>query len=288
MRRGFAAFLLFAGCAATQTPEALNAVIERLGREADLFDRHAHRVAGIETLRQTLPKGSRVSKGKRGVEVALPEQKREIVSEYGFIGLDERGGWLKEVRIVRTVDGAKWKKGTKGLDSLARALSASDDKKKKSLLESFERFGLHGFITDLGQLILLFARGLTSNYEIAYDSRDLADPRRPLDVYRYTQIGGSDALTVYEGKQPLRLKLQGKIWVRPTEGHLPVRISVDSSREEKKNVIRDVSVVDYELSQFGFLLPVKIKHQQFVGDKLFVQDDFTYSDFKQVIPGVPR
>jgi hypothetical protein len=295
MPRGFAASLLFTACAvllsvraAGQTPEALNAVIQRLSKEADLFDRQAHRVAGIETLRQTLPKGSRVTKGKRGVEVALPEQKREIVSEYGFIGLDERGGWLKEVRIVRTVDGAKWKKGNKGLDSLARMLSASDDKKKKSLLESFERFGLHGFITDLGQLILLFARGLVSNYEVTFDSRDLGDPRRPLDVYRYTQLGGGDALTVYEGKAPLRLKLQGKIWVRSTEGHVPVRISIDNIRQENKNVIRDVSVVDYESTQFGFLLPAKIKHQQFVGDRLFVEDDFTYSDFKQVLPGVSR
>ncbi len=280
MRWDLAAALLVAGCVNAQTPDAVRAVVERLGKEADLFDKQAHRVTGIESLRQTLQKGSRISKTKRGIDVVLPEQTREIVSEYGFIALDERGGWLKEVRMVRTVDGLKWKKGNKSLESLAHTLSASDDKKKRSLLESFEDFGLQGFITDLGQLILLFARGLTSNYELRYDSRDLSNPLRPLDVYRYTQLGGTDALTVYEGKLPVRLKLEGKIWVRPTDSHLPVRISVDSTREENNNVIRDLSVVEYEPSGFGFLLPVKIKHQQFVGDELFVEDDFTYSDFK--------
>jgi hypothetical protein len=276
-------FGLSAGVSAYgQSPDATQSVIERLGREADLFDRSAHRVIGVETLRQTLPKGSRVSRGRRGVEVVLPEQVREIVSEYGFMAVDERGGSLKEVRMVRTVDGTKWKKGTKGLDSLARTLSATDDKKKRSLLESFENFGLQGFITDLGQLILLFARGLVANYEISWEGR-LFD----LDVYRYTQLGGTDALTVYEGKMPLRLKLQGKIWVRRSD-FLPVKITVESTREDKKSIIRDLSVVEYAPSEFGFLLPKRIVHQQFTGSQLFVRDDFSYSNFKQVLPGAAR
>src|SRR5688572_28854656 len=127
------AALLTASSACAQSPEALRAVLDRLGKEADLFDKRAHRVTGIETLRQTLPRGSRVSKSNRGVEVVLPEQTREIVSEYGFIALDEPGGWLKEVRMVVSVDGSKWKKGNKNLYSLARTLSANDDKKKRSL-----------------------------------------------------------------------------------------------------------------------------------------------------------
>src|SRR5262245_44837145 len=157
MKLGLVSVFLFITCAGAQTPEDLRAVIQRLGREADLFDKSAHRVAGIETLRQTLPKGSRVSTSRTGVETVLPEKKREIVSEYGFIALDERGGWLKEIRRVLTVDGLEWKKGKQGLDSLARTLAASDDRKKRSLLESYESYGLQGFITDLGQLILLFA-----------------------------------------------------------------------------------------------------------------------------------
>jgi hypothetical protein len=287
MKLGFISAFLFATCAGAQTPDNLREVIQRLGKEADLFDKSAHRVAGIETLRQTLPRGSRISVSRSGVETVLPEKTREIVSEYGFIALDERGGWLKEVRRVLTVDGLRWKKGKQGLDGLARTLAASDDKKKRSLLESYESYGLQGFITDLGQLILLFARGLIANYEITYEDSDSADAAGPLAVYRYAQLGGTDALTVYEGPIPLRLKLQGKIWIRYGD-HLPVRISLDTSREEKKEIIRDLSVVEYAPSPLGFLIPKKIKHQQFINNKLFVEDDFAYSNFKQIIPGVPR
>jgi hypothetical protein len=279
--------LLLAATGGAQTPNAARAMIDRLATEADLFDKSAHRISGVETLRQRLPKGSRISKTKRGLDVVLPEQTREIVSEYGFLALDERGGWLKEVRMVSSIDGSKWKRGNKGLDSLARTLSATDDKKKRTLLESFESFGLQGFVTDLGQLILLFARGLAANYEIRYERTDRGDPALPLAVYNYMQLGGTDALTVYEGKMPVRLKLQGKIWSRLSDG-LPVRISVDSSREENRSIIRDLSVVDYEPSQFGFLLPKKIVHRQWVGDILFVEDNFSYSNYRQVLSGAAR
>src|SRR5262245_14178534 len=108
MRWGLIAVFAGAVCLGAQLPAGTEGVVERLAKEADLFDRMAHRVAGVETLRQTLPRGSRIAKGKRGVETVLPEQVKEIVSEYGFIALDERGGSIKEVRVVLTVDGQRW------------------------------------------------------------------------------------------------------------------------------------------------------------------------------------
>ena len=101
-------------------------------------------------------------------------------------------------------------------------------------------------------------------------------------MYRYQQLGGSDALTVYEGKEPLRLKLQGRIWFRKAD-HTPLRISLDSERTEKEAVIRDVSVVHYDNKQFGVLLPARITHEQYVDSELFVSDEFTYSGFRDVL-----
>ena len=273
-----------AACAWAQTPDVQRAVLERLAREADLFDKSAYRYAGTETLKQVQPRGSRVSRGPRGTEAVLPEQTREVVSDYGFIALDERGGWIKEVRVILTVDGLRWNKGKKGLENLAGALSANDDKKKRSLLESYEDFGLQGFVTDLGPLILLFARGLVSNYELTYERTDTDDRLGPLLVYRYMQLGGSDALTIYEGDEPIKQKLQGRIWFRQND-YAPVRISIDSEHKEKESVIRDVSVVEYDNRQFGFVLPSRITHQQYVDQVLFVSDEFTYSGFREVLSG---
>jgi hypothetical protein len=279
--------LIAIAVASAQTPETHRAALDRIAKEADLFDKSAHRFAGIETLIQTLPKGSRTRRGPRGIETVLPEQVRTIVSEYGFIALDEPGGWIKEVRLVLTVDGLKWNKGKKGLDSLAATLSANDDKKKRSLLESYEDFGLQGFVSDLGQLILLFARGLISNYEISYESTD-SSGLEPLLVYRYQQLGGTDALTIFEGSQPIRQKLEGRIWLRARD-LTPVRLSLTSQRTVEKSIIRDVSFVEYDNAHFGILLPVRVTHRQYVDQHLFVLDEFTYSRYKQVLPAAaPR
>ena len=47
-------------------------------------------------------------------------------------------------------------------------------------------------------------------------------------------------------------------------------------------------MVDYQIDQWGLLLPSKIEHRQFVDKQTFVIDEFTYSDFKQVQPGRMR
>lgn len=263
---------------AAQTADDHKRAVARLAEEADKFDKSAHRVTGIETYRQTQPAEARVDRRGRTVAAAKPAFSREIVSEYGFVSLDERGGWFKEARMVLTVDGAPYKKSRKGLDTLARTLSANDDRKKRSLLESLEDLGLRGVITDLGQLILLFARGLVQNYEITYMSSE-PSPQGLLWVYRYNQINGSDALTIYEGKEPIRQTLHGQLWVRASDA-TPVKISVESERQAKGGIVHDISQVVYDRSNFGFLLPKVIRHDQYINRQLFVRDEFVYSDFK--------
>jgi hypothetical protein len=278
--------LLLAASACTlfaQTGEDQRAFIQRLAREADIFERNAHRITGIETLKQTVPSGVRTSVGRRGIETGLPGFEREIVSEYGYLSADEPGGSLKEVRMVLTIDGLKWRKGNKGIESLAKQIAAHDDKQRRKLLEAWEDYGLHGFVTDLGQLILLFSRGRTTHYEIAYQETESSDGE-PLWVYRYEQIGGDAALTVHgEGDKPKRERLRGRIWVRP-RNLAPVRMSLESDRKDDKGVLRDVATVSYFAHSSGMLLPVRVLHQQFGDGELLVTNEFTYSGYKEVLP----
>jgi hypothetical protein len=278
-------FLLLAGIPiVAQTAQDHQAVIARLGKEADLFERSAHRVVGTETLRQSVPAGARIVRNDRGIETSLPASKREIVSDYGFISVDEPGGAIQEVRRVRTIDGQVWNRRTTSLADLAREITTRNDKGKRRQLESFEEYGLHGFVSDLGQLILLFARGNTARYEIEFDGTDNIG----YHMYRYQQLDGKEAFTVYgEGKQPIRQKLKGRIWVSPLD-RMPVRVSIEADRVLERVPVRDVSTVDYKMSAFRFLLPSRIVHQQFVGGKLQVTDEFIYSDFREVTPKVKR
>lgn len=262
-----------------QTTADHQAVFASLGREADLFERSAYRVVGRERLKQTVPDGVRIGRGIRGIETRLPGFTREVVSQYGFVSLDEPGGSIKEVRHVLEVDGQTWTKKTRSLASLAQEITGKDEKGKRKALERFEEYGLHGFVTDLGQLILLFARNGAQRYELRYDKTEDG-----LWMYTYQQLDGKEAVTIYgEGNQPTRQKIKGRFWVRPSD-KLPSRISFESDRVIDDIQIRDISTVEYERSKFGYLLPTRIVHQQFIGPTLYVTDEFTYSDFREVLP----
>ena len=263
-----------------QTTADHQAVFSQLGREADQFERSAHRVVGRERLKQTVPDGVRIGVGMRGIETRLPGYTREVISQYGFVSMDEPGGAIREVRHVLEVDGQVWTKKTKSLAALAQEITGKDEAGRKRHLERFEEYGLQGFVSDLGQLILLFARGGTQRYELRYDKTD----DEGLWVYTYQQLDGKEALTIYgEGKQPTRQKLKGRIWVRPAD-RMPFRLGIDSERVIENISIRDHSVVEYARSKSGYLLPERIVHQQFIGTLLFVTDEFTYSDFREILP----
>ncbi|MBC8165570.1 MAG: hypothetical protein H7Y20_06835, partial [Bryobacteraceae bacterium] len=244
-------------------------------------ERTAYRIAGIETLTQTVPDGMRTGRDLRGGYTRLPGYSRTLVSEYGFVSLDAPGGAVKEVRRVLTIDGQKWSKQSRSLRSLAREMTAMDRKDRQKTLERFEDYGLTGFVTDLGQLILLFARGGIARYEFHFEKID-GDGHAE---FSYQQLDGSEALTIYgETKEPVRQKLHGRIWVNRLT-LLPLRISIESDREYDNIPVRDLSIVEYSPSKFGSLLPARIVHRQHLSGKLVVTDEFTYSGFHQVLGG---
>jgi hypothetical protein len=258
-------------------------VVARLAKEADAFEANAYRFAGMETLRQTQPAGTRVSRGPRGILTALPEATHEVVSEYGFVSADEPGGSLKEIRYVRTVNGLKWNKGKKELGQLANRIATRDAKSRVKTLESFEDYGLRGFLSDAGQLILLFARRGVEKYEFTFD-REAIDPSGPVWIYRYRQLDGPAAFTIYGEKEQIRQKIAGEVWLSAGDG-LPVRITLDSEYIVNGSPIRDITAVEYQMSEWGFLLPSHIDHRQFVDRELFVIDDFRYEGFKEILKG---
>jgi hypothetical protein len=268
------------------TPAQNRAVLVRLGKEADNFERNAHRFTGTEMLRQTQPDGTRFGTGPRGITTKLPGVVHEIVSEYGYVSSDEPGGSLKEVRIVLTVDGLKWKRGKKDLSALAERIGSHDAKNPARTLESYEDYGLRGFLSDAGQLILIFARHGIEKYDFAYDRNEIG-ASGPIWVYKYTQLDGWQALTIYGEKETVRQRLAGEIWVQSSD-LLPVRVTMQSERVVKDAKLRDVTLVDYEPSSWGLLLPSHIDHRQYVDQELFVIDEFFYTAFKQTIPGKLR
>jgi hypothetical protein len=291
LKRGMLTILLGVLTAAlmmAQQPTAsqTRAVLARLGKEADRFERNAHRFTCTETLRQTQPDGTRFGTGPRGITTKLPGVVHEIVSEYGYVSVDQPGGSLKEVRLILTVDGLKWKHGKKDLSDLAERIGTKDAKNQAHTLENYEDYGLRGFLSDAGQLILLFARRGVEKYDLVYDRTDVS-PSGAAWVYKYTQLDGPQALTIYGAKQPVRQRLAGEVWVQSSDSQL-VRITMHSEHIMNASKVRDVTLVDYEPSQWGVLLPFHIDHRQYVDMQLFVIDEFSYAGCRQTLPGKLR
>jgi hypothetical protein len=208
---------------------------------------------------------------------AIEWKERHIVSEYGFALFG--GSAVHELRQVTSVDGKKLGETAKAQETLAKAITATDDVRKKEMLKDFEKHGLVGAVTDFGQLILLFTRRELERYEFWAKSPQWSGGTRAL-VFGYKQLDGPESLTVIEGRtdKSRHLKLEGEIWVRP-DTYLPIRITLMAHEGESPASIREEASVDYVMTEYGALMPSATEHRELRGGKIAAENKFTYTDF---------
>lgn len=235
----------------------------RLQQAATEFAAGAGRIAGRETLEE---------------EISGPKpQKTTVLSNYSFLQVGTSAGGLREVRQVMQVNG-KPVKGDRSLDSLAKKMTAVTDGDKRKLLEDFKKHGLASVVTDIGQLIVLFLPDSLDEFEFSYlrtVERDV-----PAHVYSFQQLDGKESLTIYnDNAQPVKQRLKGEVWLH-SPGYSPFRIALDSERDEAGVRFRDTIIVDYAMSEFGFLLPAKIIHYQFKNGQMEIRDTFQYAGWR--------
>ena len=274
---------------ALQADERTQKLVASLSREADAFRKIAPDLVGHESLYQRAelpPKGglhSRVGASAR----KPPEpvwQERRILSEYSFAAFSGEGGALHELRRVTAVDGRALQDPKKAQHDLADIVTAADDKRKKELLEQFEKYGLVGAVTDFGQLLLLFTSGDIPHYEFTFRRIEMQGIVQLL-VFGYQQIDGPEGLTVITAQSGARrgdtaqnIRVGGEVWVRENT-FIPVRITMATSQGEGPQAVREEASVDYAMSPYGALLPFWTEHRELRGGKVVVENKFTYTDF---------
>lgn len=281
--------LLIALCGALRADDRTQKLIARLSQEADAFRKIAPDLVGQETLLQRAvqpPKGGfHIRVGASAQQPRKPVlQERRILSEYSFAAFAGEGGALHELRRVTTVDGRKVQDPKKAQQELAAIITAAGDKRKKELLEQFEKYGLVGAVTDFGQLLLLFNSHDVLHYEFTYLRVENQGNSRVL-VFGYQQIDGPEGLTVItaqsgarhaEGQQSIRIR--GEVWVGENS-FVPVRITLATSQGDGHDLVREEASVDYAASTFGAVMPFWTEHRELRGDQIVVENQFSYSDF---------
>jgi hypothetical protein len=270
--------------------EQTKKLAERLAEEATAFARMAPQLVGQETLHQrALKPAARFRLRVGDAAKAPPEpawQERELVSEYTFalFSSDQApggAGTLHELRQVTSVDGHKVAETGKAQEELAKAITASGDARRVQMLKDFEKHGLLGAVTDLGQMLLLFSARDIVRYEFSSLRTDYQGSARLL-VFSYRQIDGQE-LSVFDerhGDRLRRMKVFGEVWVRESN-FTPVRITMAASQGEGPTLIREEATVNYTMSTWGALVPQSAEHRELRAGKLVTENRFLYGAFQE-------
>lgn len=258
----------------------------RVSEEADAFAKLAPQVLGTEKLHQAAMKPKSRFHPRVGAAAMQPPPavwtERNITSEYGFAAFSGEAGAIHELRQVTTVDGKKVEDTKKAQSALAKAITASDDIRKKAMLKEFEKYGLMGAVTDFGQLLLLFTRRDLERFEFTARGEKMIGYDRAL-IFGYKQIDGPEALTLFEeNKHDLmrHLRVEGEIRVR-AQDFVPLQITLDAQQGDAPNSLREEAAVTYAMSKYGALLPVSTEHRELRAGKVVAENRFAYTDFQR-------
>jgi hypothetical protein len=261
-------------------------LIERLSEEAATFQRIAPQMIGQETLVQRASKPPARFRPRIGEAARKPPeprwQQRELQSEYAFAAFAGESGSLHEIRQITAIDGKKIQDSKRAQESLAKAITAEGDERKKQLLKDFEKNGLSGAVTDFGQIILLFAPRDILHYDFAYRRTEQRGAARLL-VFEYKQVDGPDEFTLIDkrrGDVATRVPIAGEVWV--WESNLrPARVTMSVNQGVGDQAVRNQATVDYEMSDYGVLLPTSTEHREIRQGAVVAENRFKYADFKK-------
>ncbi|HLJ47339.1 MAG TPA: hypothetical protein VKU01_15085 [Bryobacteraceae bacterium] len=227
---------------------------------------------------ETAPKFMALEKLSQRARSGERFDERHMVAYYGFSTLRNSPG-LIELRQLVSVDGKAVAGNEEARKFLRDALFSSDDGLKNKMLGAFAKEGLTGVATDFGQLILLFGSGRIQDFSFQYDHDDSIGSLQT-QVFNYAQKTGHEGVRVEGGRK--REPLRGKIWVRLPD-HVPVRITLATSRNNHGVKTRDEAQVDYAEYK-GVLLPAGVLHRQFENDDIVAQDTYEYAAWQPVNP----
>lgn len=268
-----AAIIALAASVVVCADERTRKLAARLPEEAALFVREATKVVSEETLRQRAFK--ELAADRTGA-IKPVWQDKTIVSRYGFLSFRDSPDSLREMRQIESIDG-KPVKSEKSLKAAASAITANDDRGKRKLLEEFEKAGLVGVATDLGQMLLLFSGRKIQNYDFSFQSQRFVGADRVM-VFSYAQVEGG-GMTVYRGKDTLRPKLNGEIWVDGDYRPLKITLNSVSQTGDGKSIRQEIEV-RYSPSVGGCVLPTAARHREIRDGSLQVENVYQYAPFR--------
>ena len=277
---------LLSALLATQAPSpapTLPEILARVAEEAEVLEQNAPKALTQETLEQRawiLPPRPVLRVGKAATVAPKPKLLvREIVSEYSVGTLKESDSAdLVEFRQVVSVDGRRVQSAEHARHALSLGIQSADDRVRKRMLEDYARHGLVDVATDYGLILLAFTKRGIENMRVDPAGETRVGAEDAL-VFSWRQNSAAGGELEFFGNQSTRRPLQGKLYVRKSDG-LPLRVQAWAEHPDAKRSIRDEAAVDYALSTHGFLMPASVVHRHLVDGELKTENLYRYEPFK--------
>jgi hypothetical protein len=280
-RMALAALLI--GCAAAPAQISTAQLLSRVSEEAALFQENLPKSLTQETLSQKAwmpPSRFQPRGGASAVTIPKPRLvAHEVVSEYSVGPLKNSDSHnLFEFRRVISVDGKAVRTAENARRELTMGIRSQDDAVRKRMLQDYAKYGLVDVATDYGLILLAFTKRGMESIAITPSSQDRIGADAAL-IFTWKQSSSDAGELEFRGRQAMRRALQGRMWVRASDG-LPLRVEAWAEYEESKHHVRDQATVDYMLSTHAFLTPASVVHRHIVDGQLMTENLYRYEPFK--------
>ncbi|PWU08234.1 MAG: hypothetical protein C5B51_08125 [Terriglobia bacterium] len=261
----------------------LSDLLARVAEEADGLQQNLPKALSRETLEQRalLPPSRFHPRAGSGASQAIAPRAliREVVSEYTVGTLKDSGSQnLVEYRQVIAVDGRPVQGEAKARHALSLGIKSLDDRLRKRMLEDFAKYGLVDIATDYGLILLLFTRRGQPELEMSTAGAAQLGPDTAL-VIHWRQTSAAHGALEFIGRQALRHALEGRLWVRASDG-LPLRVESWIEHLQEEHKIRDEATVEYAITSRGFLAPASVVHRHIVDARLLTENRYRYEPFQ--------
>lgn len=256
----------------------------RVAEEADVLGQNAARILTRESLEQRSlmpPSRFRPRAGSAAEQATGPRLRiREVVSEFSFGTLrSSQSHDLVEFRQVLSVDGEPQQSADNALHALAQGIQKGDDRTRKRMLEEFARNGLVDIATDYALILLAFTSRGQKQMEFASLGQGYIGAE-PVFALAWKQKSTQGGVLEFHGQESVHRALQGTIWLRSPDG-LPLRVEAWMEYTDlASRVIRDEAIVDYIMSEHGFLTPASVIHRHVVNAAVVTENLYRYEPFK--------
>jgi hypothetical protein len=263
------AVMLSLHVAQSSSSAAIPKLVQTLTEEAAAFARCASRAHTEETLAHKALQGN--GKWKEAT----------VVSSYSFASPRDRSSAVREIRLIRSVNGRPVKQAD-SLDLIAMSVAGGSDKDRRKTIEQLEKQGVSGVATDLGQLLLLFSESSVGNYEFTPLGVRTNAEGVSYAAYSFRQIDGKEAMTVFRAGKVAKPKLDGEVWIRAKDSKI-LRVALSSvvPGSDKLPDSRQEMAVDYSWSMSqGCSLPASAAHREYQGTGKQVENLYSYKPYE--------